>query len=1461
MWRHLLTSLFILWAGYCASPARGGASDAAPPAAALETSVTAADLDPASFAAYADGVERPIVLRDGPAHVVVTQGGLPSWDGLAYGDSKRPGVRHLRIGFTRELPVGSVLTRGGGKLSVLKGGQKYPGDLNDDSQWLPAKRIEKSRISDADEVQRDEYAVWVLPPGTHSRALRLTHAAEPTDNSFAGWLGGACVLAERLANVAPQAVAYASSNGDKADRINNGTNDGTWSAWDNGVEGAERIVSPEHPEWVMLYWRKAVPLRGLGALWAGFGAAEAQAYVGPADRHPRDALDSDWKSLAASEAIHNSYASTLGANWIDFGRTVTTRAVRLRISKVTTEDHPHLKNNTRGGRRVWLGELLALQPLGDEELAGAILPAIPADSLGHPPIPVRFALAEPGTVTLVIEDVAGKRVRNLVSETPFPAGANVVWWDGTDDLGRDVEAARHGIYHVPGKFVPPGAYRVRGLWRKNIDLRYEFSVYNAGSPAWETVDHTGAWLTNHTPPAAALFVPAGAAPGGRPLMFLGSYVSEGGHGLAWVDLNGNKVGGRANVGGAWTGAPYLARDAGPHAVAGAYAYVGAAWEGELRLTALISNPAALPRIDNDFRVGEDLAVLKPNYALAGKIRSTDKEGKPALTGLAAHDGLLVASLKQSNELLFVDVAAHKALGTVTLDAPEGLAFDAGGRLLALSGRRLVRFDVRREAPTASPPPQVVVSEGLEDPHGLTTDGEGSIYISDWGTSHQVKIFSPEGKLVRAIGHAGAPAAGPYDPGHMHNPKGLSVDVDHHLWVAEEDFQPKRVSVWTVGGELVRAFYGPGEYGGGGKLDPVDKSRFYYHGMEFKLDWEKGADQLVSVLYRPGPHDLQPTDGYGTGGQPEEPIYLGGRRYFTNCYNSAPTTGTPIAMLWLDRKGIATPTAAVGNAQDWSLLKHDEFLARWPKDVDPHGDRSRNAATFAWSDLNGDGQVQPEEVSFVKAGGGGVTVMPDLSVALSRVEGRAVRLAPQRFTADGVPVYDLQKMDTLAAGAQAPTSSGGDQALAGTDGWTILTVAPKPFAPESLGGARNGEAMWSYPSLWPGLHASHESPAPDFPGELIGTTRLLGGLIRPPAGDGGPMFCVNGNMGEMYLLTQDGLFVAALFRDIRQGKSWSMPVAQRGMTLNDLSPHDENFWPSITQTGDGKVYIVDGGRSSLVRVDGLDTIRRIPPAELRVSEQDLNAAQAYLLEREGARQKTSGRPALKVAIREAAPDVDGKLDDWAGADWASIDRRGVAAFFNSNSKPYDVSAAAAVAGGRLYAAFRTGDANLLTNSGDEPTAAFKTGGALDLMIGAGAHADPNRSAPTDGDVRLLVTRVKGKLLATLYRPVAPGAKTPVPFSSPWRTITIDRVDDVSDKVQLASDDKGNFEISVPLALLGLEPRPGGEIKADLGILRGNGFQTLQRVYWSNKATGITADVPSEAMLTPQLWGRWEFAKTP
>ena len=110
--------------------------------------------------------------------------------------------------------------------------------------------------------------------------------------------------------------------------------------------------------------------------------------------------------------------------------------------------------------------------------------------------------------------------------------------------------------------------------------------------------------------------------------------------------------------------------------------------------------------------------------------------------------------------------------------------------------------------------------------------------------------------------------------------------------------------------------------------------------------------------------------------------------------------------------------------------------------------------------------------------------------------------------------------------------------------------------------------------------------------------------------------------------------------------------------------------------------------------------------------------------------------------------------------------------------------------------------------------------------------------------------------------------PVPFSSPLRTVRFDRVDDVTDQVTLAgavvknkqgNRDVGIFEASVPLSLLGLKPKAGQVLRADIGVLRGNGFRTLRRVYWCNKATGLTSDEPSEAELTPQLWGQWRLVE--
>ena len=128
----------------------------------------------------------------------------------------------------------------------------------------------------------------------------------------------------------------------------------------------------------------------------------------------------------------------------------------------------------------------------------------------------------------------------------------------------------------------------------------------------------------------------------------------------------------------------------------------------------------------------------------------------------------------------------------------------------------------------------------------------------------------------------------------------------------------------------------------------------------------------------------------------------------------------------------------------------------------------------------------------------------------------------------------------------------------------------------------------------------------------------------------------------------------------------MPLAQRHMLLNDLTLHDENFFPAVSQTPEGQVYLMAGAIPAVVRVDGLGSLRRIAPIPLEVTAKDLKLAKEFTLKKEAARQAAAGNGVMNVALDRPSPVLDGKLEDWSLAAWVPIDRRGVAAYFDSNS---------------------------------------------------------------------------------------------------------------------------------------------------------------------------------------------------
>ena len=390
-----------------------------------------------------------------------------------------------------------------------------------------------------------------------------------------------------------------------------------------------------------------------------------------------------------------------------------------------------------------------------------------------------------------------------------------------------------------------------------------------------------------------------------------------------------------------------------------------------------------------------------------------------------------------------------------------------------------------------------------------------------------------------------------------------------LWVAEADEHPKRLSVWTLDGKLLKAFYGPPGYGGGGFLDAADKTRFFYNGMEFRLDWEHGESRLVNVYSR-GALPLP-------GSVPETPIVLGGRRYLVNTFTPGGVQSGPgfVSVYLYSEQGELRPAAVVGSLgsmRDWPPLKTPAFEALF-----------KGQSLLAWSDLNADGAVQAEECSVSDATGSG-DLMVDQTLRVSTGSGFVV--APTRFTDAGMPVYDLA---TLASAVEPKTAGG---PLFSRDGWLISVGLP-------IRGARSGSPAWTYPQTHAGIQGSQPAGPPEYPGHVIGTTHLAGFTVTPKAGDAGEVWTVIGNRGNLFMFTTDGLFVTELFRDrIAAGHgSGPDPVvgptdAKRGLSLKEMSLGEEAFWPSITQTNDGEIYLVAGhGFSAICRVTGLDTVKR------------------------------------------------------------------------------------------------------------------------------------------------------------------------------------------------------------------------------------------------------------------------------
>ncbi|HEX8834931.1 MAG TPA: hypothetical protein VF719_12055, partial [Abditibacteriaceae bacterium] len=908
-------------------------------------------------------------------------------------------------------------------------------------------------------------------------------------------------------------------------------------------------------------------------------------------------------------------------------------------------------------------------------------------------IPIRFPLDKPAYVTLVIEDATGKRVRNLVAETQFPAGDNLITWDGYD------EGERNEAGDLVRRRVAPGTYRVRGLTHDGIKLVYEFTAYSGGNPPWPTKDKTGAWMADHYSPQGALFLPAksGSPFGeGAPQVLLTSRIAEAGAPVVWVGLDGRTLQ-RKQIWG-WDGGVAAARDAGKAADPRHYAYLVMPGNNKISIRSLNT---------------DDTASQIVSFEPVNAAKMTGAESY----SLAVHNGLVVFNSAVDNTLVFADVRSEKVLGTIPMKA-TAMQFDASGRLLVASDGKVLRFGVKRpatnaDASLATPVLEgrtVLIDKGLEDPQTLAFNPAGDeLYIADWGKSHQVKVFTPDGKLLRVIGKPGDGAQlGIYDELEMQKPLGLAIDNKNQLWVAEANHLPKRISQWNAKtGAFKRANYGPPGYGGGGTIDPTDKTRMfyatYYGLMEFALDWKTGTSKPYAICVNGWSGGTGVVEKFGIeyGHDPqggpsrwgfvfERPTHINGRTYFIGSWGGL-RNNEPGATWMLDENHVAWPVARVGgNGFAWPPQLNQALVTARPKEGDP------NQQIIAWADLNGNHKVDANEYSFRNMPGTwtdkkGETrptsgfvqeiVHPDLSMTANW----GIHVPAPTINAKGIPIYDLSKAEKILPPDPMfyfdEANYWGAGVLKMGDGWTLTGFT----------GWRNGQKMWQYP-----VNAGRQPPMRG--GEVVLPTRLLGPSNKAKSGEAGTWFARNGEKGNIFLMTGDGLYLQTLGGDMANTPLIRSPKAVRGMVMDEPGKHisfeDEHFNPTITQTDQGEIYLMAGKEhSSIFRVDGFGSVKRRDFSLI-----SLDAATLATLPETSttpARKQSSDR--LKVETGGAEPVVDGKVGEYSF--WVPIEG-GRKASVRIGEK-------------HLYAAWQTGDAEALNNGGGDYKFLFKRGGAVDL----------------------------------------------------------------------------------------------------------------------------------------------------
>jgi len=1033
-------------------------------------------------------------------------------------------------------------------------------------------------------------------------------------------------------------------------------------------------------------------------------------------------------------------------------------------------------------------------------------------------VPIEIQVPKDGLeLSVNILDAEGHVVRELTGGEVCKQGTKRVYWDGYD-------AWQHP--------VPLGTYRWGAYLHEGLKAVYEGSVGVSGHPSYNTADGKGGWGGDHSNPVDCAADPTG-------LYFLWP-VAEGGRAVVKTDDTGKVI---------WRKTPFLGGGFGEYfsiASDGEYVYLSrtdVATAADLQLPEQHTYLAKLDAATGALLTwpgGE--AELLVHTAIIDSMPHTDvplsmehggrpqKEGYvyfPDCMGIAVYDHWVYLANYASGAITIRDGRSGKSVGALDCPGVRGLNFGRSGTLYAVSfprGKRPAVWSFEKGQTKG----KVVVADGLEAPFDVAVTQEGQIFVSDLGTSQQVKIFNRNGTYRGAIGKKGGrPYQGAYDAARLLNPSGLSIDPAGYLLVTETS-APKVFSRFdTQSKQLVNRWFGAGVYWNSTWPMPEDPKHVFY-----MLTGAVGRGEVRDTTQGGVPDaywDLHNTPyrfvGDLEGGipQPETIRAENGKLYLVK------DTDPHAVMLlendqlrpvsvWTwsrDKRGIS---GWIDRNRDGQMQEPERFLITHMADGNPVPKVAEKTSSFHM-EPNGDLYFMTEQNAILKIPaahlGSDGTIdwkVSEISCAVDEVlPGQKELSTTWRQGLLGVRVDNAGNLYTLFN-----TRVPGDGRPYGFPSEAIATEMLEGLGHTSEFNAvkfakfdRQGKLLWM---------AGRKATAGAKPGEMYHFWNMAG-LLNDTYIAGGSEW------GQLYVYTHDGFFVDALMNDPGRANPpgpYTFGGETSGGRMQYFAATDE-LWAYSS----GMAYRVAGFKNGSVvgeqRIWGEVTLDRIYTSD------------------------TLAKADRRLYIQHIASNPMADPSLWGQVPVSELQQNGKKM----------AGAALAQDGKNLYVRMDVTDDSPLQNAADQVELLFKGGDMAGVMLGPSVRD----TGVVEGDIRIMAALYQGTPRLIAMKPKSTRSKRPFDYYTPASgTVPFDYVGDIPDsKVELQKTADGyRATFSVPLSFLDFPIQRGaiGDIDLRFSGIGGRGLQTVSRNYFftpQRSKTTMTDDVPTEASLYPEYWG--------